>query len=61
MSQKNRIYASLEFEYLLTRLFGKYNYHGYVGEKSFKEWKRDLAKVFRSILRALTLNVETDE
>lgn len=47
--------------YLLSLLFGKRNYHGFVGQHDIGSWKTQMVKVFRAISRSITLNIDSDE
>lgn len=57
---KQYIYVPLEFEYLMTNLFGKDQYHGYVGAVSKSAYKKDIIKLFKYIRKSITLNVDSD-
>jgi hypothetical protein len=58
---KKEIYVPIEFEHLLSILFGKSSYHGFVGTHTFVRWKKELIKIVRSIKRAIKINVDTDD
>lgn len=61
MDQKNYIDLPLSFEYLMTFLFGKWKYHGYVGYVSRQTWEKDMLKVTRYIKKSILLNVSSDK
>lgn len=61
MAGNDYVYVPLSFEYLMSALFGKSHYHGYVGSVSKKAWKKDLAKVAKYIRTSIELNVQTDQ
>jgi hypothetical protein len=48
------MYVPISFEYLLSNLFGKLQYHGYVGAVSSKIWKRDIGKIAKYIRKRST-------
>lgn len=60
MADEDWTYVPISIEYLMSELFGKLQYHGYVGAVSRSTWKKDLLKVAKYIKRAVLLNVETD-
>lgn len=60
MKQKETIYLTVEFEHLLTFLFGKKHYHGYAGEHDFKSLKSHLTKIFNAIEKSANLNMNSD-
>jgi hypothetical protein len=47
----------IEFEYLLSHLFGKQNYHAITGTNNIKFLKNTYTKIFKSIKRAVELNI----
>ena len=60
MKEKETYYISVEFEHLLTFLFGRRNYHGFAGEHDLKSLKLHFAKVFNAIQKSIQLNVNSD-
>ena len=46
-----------DFEYLLSHLFGKQNYHTITGTSNIKLLKDAYSKIFKSIKRSIELNV----
>lgn len=61
MPQNDYVFVPLSFEYLMSALFGKDNYHGYVGEVSKSIWKKDLKKIVKYIKKSIELNVDADQ
>ncbi|HQB11291.1 MAG TPA: hypothetical protein PLW37_15620, partial [bacterium] len=59
-SEQEKINVSMTVEYFMRHLFGESYYH-YVGNHNFKEWKKDLVKVLKSINRAINETIETDK
>jgi hypothetical protein len=57
---KERLCVPISFEYLLTHLFGKQQYHGYVGAVRASRWKRDMLKVLKYLRRSILLTVSAD-
>jgi hypothetical protein len=57
---ENGIAVPISTEHLLSFLFGKTNYHGYVGYISRKRWMKDLSKLSRYIEKSIALNVNSD-
>ena len=53
--------VSIEFEHYLSYLFGKSNYHGYVGLKSISEWKKVLIKVLKALKKSITVTIESTD
>lgn len=47
----------IDFEYLLSHLFGKQNYHAITGTSNIKLLKDAYSKIFKSIKRSIELNV----
>ncbi len=47
----------IDFEYLLSHLFGKQNYHAITGTSNIKLLKDSYLKIFKSIRRSIELNV----
>ena len=60
MSKKEFIYVPISVEYLMSALFGKLNYHAYVGGVGRATWKKDLRKVAKYIKKSIELNPNTD-
>ncbi len=60
MVAKEHMYAPISIEYLLSSLFGKLNYHGYVGSVSIPTWRKDLIKTTKYIRKAIEINVQCD-
>lgn len=50
----------ISFEYLLSFLFGKQNYHGHCGFHSFSTWKKEQLKLIKTIRKAVKINVDSD-
>ncbi len=61
LSINQKMYAPMEFEYLLSYLFGKLNYHGYVGFKELNEWKKINRKVMNTVRKAICINTDTSD
>ena len=60
--QKDTVNVPISFEYLLSSLFGKRRYHGFVGLHTFKIWKKHIIKLIGAIQKSITVNVDsTDE
>lgn len=51
------MHLSLQFENLLSILFGKENYHGEVGEIKNSVWKKHLLKIIIAIEKSISQNV----
>ena len=48
--EEDTIGVPLEFEHLLTFLFGKSNYHGFCGLlRGTREWKKHINKLFDAV------------
>jgi len=47
----------IDFEYLLSHLFGKQNYHAITGTSNIKLLKDSYIKIFKSIRRSIELNI----
>ena len=60
MNSKEWIYAPLSYEYMMSFLFGKWNYHGHVGTFLRSSWKKDLEKITKYIKKAIRINVRLD-
>ena len=60
VDDKERMHVPLSVEYLFSDLFGKLNYHGYVGSVSVTTWRKDLLKTTRYIRKAIEINVHCD-
>jgi len=60
MKHNDYLYLPLSFEYLMTFLFGKLNYHGYVGSVGKTTWKKDMQKIIKYIKKTILLNVHSD-
>lgn len=57
-----KINISLQFENMLSLLFGKDNHHGDIGNMGNAEWKRNLLKIVKAIEKSVSQNVNfTDE
>ena len=57
----NRLEATIpiDFENLLSHLFGKQNYHATTGTSNIKFLKNSYSKIFKSIKRSVELNIIT--
>ena len=58
---KDFITVPISYEYLMSGLFGKLNYHGHVGALITKYWKRDILKINKYIKKTIRLNVQSDQ
>lgn len=47
----------IEYEYLLSFLFGKSNYHAITGTQDIKFLKKTFTNIFKSITRSINLNI----
>jgi hypothetical protein len=66
MQKENRIPAkmhlSLQFENMLSLLFGKENYYGDIANMGNSEWKKNLLKIVKAIEKSVNQNINyTDE
>ena len=62
MKKIESIYIPLSFELMLSSLFGNLSMHGYASmAKKFIEWKRMQIKLMKTIKKAISINVDTDE
>ena len=53
---------SLQFENMLSLLFGKDNHHGDIGNMGKTDWKKNLLKIINAIEKSFSQNVNyTDE
>jgi hypothetical protein len=50
----------IEFEHFLSFLFGKKRFHGHSGHFPFSVWKKDLISIFKTLSRAVSINLDTD-
>jgi hypothetical protein len=57
---QEKINVSMSVEYFMRHLFGESYYH-YVGNHDFKEWKKDVTKVLKSIDRAVDETIESTD
>ncbi len=55
------INVPLSFEHLLSLLFGKIFYHGFVGTHTLGEWKKELIKLIKATERAIKFNIDKDD
>lgn len=60
MNPKDWISVPLSYEYMMSFLFGNWNYHGHVGTLLANSWKKDLVKINKYIKKAICLNVISD-
>jgi hypothetical protein len=60
VAREEFMYVPISVEYLLSALFGKLNYHGYVGAVSKSKWQKDLTKVATYLKKSIEFNVHTD-
>lgn len=60
-STNEEIYVNIEFEYLMSSLFGNVKYHGDTGHKTISDWKGRLMKIIGSIENGIRYNVDSDE
>ena len=60
MKNTEYIYLPISYEYMMSFLFGKKNYHGHVGRYGPSTWKKDLLKINKYIKKAIRLNVNSD-
>lgn len=54
----NKINLELSFEYLLSYLFGKTNFHSYTGLKSLTEWSNRLIEIINFIEKSILYSIE---
>ncbi len=59
-SMNGEIYVDLDFETLLSSLFGKANYHGDSRSMTISDWKKRLIKIISSIEKGIKYNVNSD-
>lgn len=57
----NHATIPIDFEYLLSHLFGKQNYHAVTGTHNTKFLKESYTKIFKSIKRSIELNIITSD
>lgn len=57
--ENNQATIPIDFEYLLSHLFGKQNYHAITGTSNTKFLKEAYTKIFKSIKRSIELNIIT--
>ncbi len=57
----NQAEIPIDFEYLLSHLFGKQNYHAVTGTSNTKFLKESYTKIFKSIKRSIDLNIITSD
>lgn len=50
----------ISFEYLLSFLFGKHNYHGHCGFRPLATWKKEQLKLIKTIRKAVKINIDSD-
>lgn len=50
--------VTLSFEYLLSHMFGKQSYHGFVGAYSASEWKKHILKIIKAMQNAIVVNID---
>jgi len=55
---ENKINLELSFEYLLSYLFGKRNFHSYAGLKSQTEWSKNLISITNFIEKSILYSIE---
>lgn len=58
---EDKINLELNFEYLLSNLFGKKNYHGYTGLKTTDEWLSNLIEIIDYIEKSIENSIETTD
>jgi len=54
------VYVPISYEYMMSHLFGKSNYHGHVGCLTKSSWKNDVRKINKYVKKSIELNVNTD-
>lgn len=59
--EEDTAYAPISFEYLLSSLFGRRRYHGFVGEHTFRIWKKHVMKLIGAIQKSITVNVNSPD
>lgn len=57
---KQYLHLPLSFEHLLSRLFGKSNYHGMTGEYSLSDWKHEIIRIFEYLKKAIHYTASGD-
>lgn len=57
----NQAEIPIDFEYLLSHLFGNQNYHAVTGTNNIKFLKQSYTKIFKSIKRSIELNIITSD
>lgn len=55
------VYLNLDFEHLLSNLYGKSTTHGIVGMKDKTTWLKTILKVLSSIEKAINQSIETND
>jgi len=61
MSTKQEyVHVPITYEYMMSHLFGKHNYHGHVGGLSKTAWKKDLRKINKYIKKSVDINLNSD-
>ena len=55
--KNNSATIPIDFEYLLSHLFGKQNYHAVTGTNNVKFLKNSYKRIFTSIKKSIELNV----
>jgi hypothetical protein len=53
--------STIDFEYLLSNIMGKQRWHGFAGHHDLKTWKSAVEKLFESINKHITYNVEATD
>jgi len=56
---KESVCVPITYEYMMSHLFGKQNYHGHVGTLTKSSWKKDLRKINKYIKKSIDVNVLT--
>jgi hypothetical protein len=60
VAPQESMHVPISVEYLFSALFGKLNYHGYVGSVSVSTWRKDLLKTANYVRKSVEINVQTD-
>ena len=55
--ENKKVLIPIDYEYLLSNLFGKSNYHAISGNQDIEFLRRTFTKIFKSIKRSIELNI----
>ena len=60
-SKSDSMYISIEFEDLLSYLFGESHYHGFTGHHNIGVWKKTILKIFDLLQKTIKVNLDTTD